>query len=379
MNHQITNTKMAARRVCTVAMQAAFVACAATAHADDDKKIFSFSGFGTLGAVHSSLSSGDYVADQFQPKGAGASASWSSSVDSKFAFQVDAHITDQLSSVVQIIARQQTNNTFSPRIEWANVKYAFTPDLSVRIGRTALPIFASSETRLVGFSNPWIRPPIETYSLNSITNADGIDVSYRHSFGAVKNTTQVWYGTTKVDVVSGNGAVLSGLKATSIKGIANTIEHGALTARVSAVKSAFELPITATYKLNFESTVINLGATYDPGDWFIQGEVSHSKLAPVARAQMSAFVTAGYRWKSWTPYASYSRIKPADDLTQLALIQQSTASLGVRWDVRKNMDLKVQLDRVSVANGSIGYFTNAKPALAGKSANVVSVSLDYVF
>jgi hypothetical protein len=43
------------------------------------------------------------------------------------------------------------------------------------------------------------------------------------------------------------------------------------------------------------------------------------------------------------------------------------------------MDLKVQLDRVSVANGSIGYFTNAKPALAGKSANVVSVSLDYVF
>lgn len=375
MSSRKHNIQSMPRQIGVVMVHAALAVFACSAHAEETGKMFTFSGFGTVGLTHSSQEKGDYVADVFTRSGAGYSSSWSSNVDTKAAIQVDAKFNDQLSAVVQIISKPRPDNTYTPRIEWANVKYAVTPDFSVRVGRTVLPTFFTSETRLVGFSNPWIRPPQETYRLISFTNSDGIDLSYRMSFGPVKNTIQAWGGNTKVDIVSSNNTVSAGLKGQNIRGFSDTIEYGALTARLSTTSADYKFVGRDAIPVK----VVNLGAVYDPGTWFVQGEVSRYTAGTSLRAQLAWNVTAGYRWNNFTPYIGYSSIKPNDNQVRLALRAQNSTSLGVRWDFRKNMDLKVQFDRVDLQTGSTGYFQNVKSGLAGKSANVASIALDYSF
>lgn len=375
MSSRKNNRKSMARRVGVVMVQAAFAVLASSAYAEEGNKMFSLSGFGTFGLTHSSLDKGDYVADVFTRSGAGRSSNWSTNVDTKAAVQLDAKFNDQLSAVVQIIAKPRPDNSYTPRLEWANIKYAITPDLSVRIGRTVLPTFMTSDTRLVGYANPWIRPQQETYRLISFTNSDGIDISYHTNFGALKNTVQVWAGSTKVDIVSSNNTVSAGLKGEKIRGISDTIEYGALTARISTTSADYKFVGRAAIPVK----VVNIGAIYDPGNWFVQGEVSHYNAASSLRAQLAWNITAGYRWNDFTPYIGYSSIKANDDQVKLALRAQNSTSLGLRWDFRKNMDLKVQFDHLKLQSGSNGFFANVQPGLAGKSTNVTSIALDYTF
>jgi hypothetical protein len=352
---------------------------AAAAHADDLPQMFKVSGFGTFGAVHNSLQSGDYVADVFEPNGAGYTRSTAYGVDSKLALQIDAKLMDNLTAVVQLVSRNRVNRNYLPSVEWANIKYAITPELSVRVGRTAMPTFMNSETRLVGYANPWIRPPIETYSLRSTTNADGADVSYRHAFGPLNNTTQVWYGKTEVASVGTTGAVSNGVRATKIVGIADTVEYGSLLVRAGVTAIDFRLNAGKGAYVFAKANVYNVGATYDVGTWFVLGEWTKTDFGIVQRAQQAKYVTAGYRWNKFTPYATYSKVDVDDNQIKLAVRAQDTKSAGLRWDFMKNTSAKVQFDQVQLAPGSYGFFTNAKAGLAGSRAKVLSAAVDFVF
>jgi hypothetical protein len=362
---------------------AAFVSLAmaslcVNAQAEDGDKMFSLSGFGTAGVVHSSNNKGDFVTDSYEKTGAGYSDATSVGVDSKFAMQLDARLTDSLSGVVQLLMRQHADGTYKPKVEWANLKYAITRDLSVRVGRIALPVFMASDTRLVGFANPWVRTPVETYGGFPVSNSDGVDASYRHNFGGVSSTTQVAYGKTKVDVVNASGSISKDLHAT-ITSLGDTVEVGALTAKLGWTRSDIELQAAPTVLLKFQSKIVNLGAVYDVGTWFVQGEVTRTSLGTVKRATRNAYVTGGYRIGQFTPYVGYSMITPDDEQVKLQLIKQHTSTLGLRWDFRKNMDLKLQAERIGLADGSTGMFTNIKPGLAGTSGTVLSAAVDFVF
>src|SRR5438105_13944045 len=133
----------------TLAMSACLgVGCAAAETA------VSFSGYGTVGAVHSDNDQGDYLVDAFKPNGPGASHSWSADVDSRFGAQVSAQFTPQISAVLQVLSQQRFDNSYRPTVEWANLKYDVTPDLSVRAGRVVLPVFMVTDSRRVGYANP---------------------------------------------------------------------------------------------------------------------------------------------------------------------------------------------------------------------------------
>src|ERR1700733_14322393 len=104
-----------------------------------DTSIFQFNGFGTAGVVHSGDSQADFVSNPAQPKGAGFSDSWSATPDTKLGIQLQVTPIDRLSAVVQVMSQYQYDGTFRPDLEWANVKYQLTPDLSIRAGRIAVP------------------------------------------------------------------------------------------------------------------------------------------------------------------------------------------------------------------------------------------------
>lgn len=428
-----------------LAMCAALCCTAVGAEESALADMFQLRGYGTLGLTHSDLHSADFVANNLsQTEGAGYSKDWSPDVDSKLAVQIDAKFTGRLSAVVQLISESNYNSSWTgspnpryrPSLEWANLKYQITDELSVRGGRLVLPMLLMSEYRKVGYAYHFVRPPIETYSETAVTNFDGGDLTYRRDFGGRVNTFALFDGGT---------AVRAPARGTEghLFGFYDTFEAGFLTLHASytniEIKSADAL-FPAGFFTNFEAAAAGLpgavgmdaaaaaqflsdrydlaahwlrfhnyelGAIYDPGTWFMMAEVFAHRNDGLLGNLFSGWVSGGYRYKTLTPYATYARVKKSSGSESISLTglppplaaygaaingfvgginrqsnasSQQSFSMGLRWDVMKHLAVKGQYDRVDLDTGSHGLLVNIQPGFRpSSSANVLSATLDFVF
>jgi hypothetical protein len=395
------------------------------AAADDPKaSMFSFSAFGTLGLVHSSEDRADYTASSLQPNGAGYTHSWSPDIDSRLGAQVIAHFTPQLSAMLQVISEQRFDKTYKPYVEWANITYQPVPEFSVRLGRIVLPTFLLSDSRKVGYANPWVRPPVEFYGLLPIFGSDGADASYNLHVGDVVDTLVGTYGNARFRAPGGGE-----FGARRLWVIADTIEYRSLTVHIAFQSSSYtyraDSPLDALFdgfrqfgpqgialadKYDLDNKlaqVVTAGAMYDPGKWFMTGEWGRRNLHSAVGVSTAWYLSGGYRLAKFTPYLTFAEIKansntfdpglnvsalppylaaPAAGLnaglnTILASIaDQNTISVGARWDVMKNIDLKLQYDRIDLGATSAGTLVNVQPGFQrGGSVNLLSIAIDFVW
>jgi hypothetical protein len=390
-----------------------------------DPPMFSFSGFGTLGVVHSSEDRADFAGASFKPTGAGFTRAWSPDVDSLLALQAIANLTPRFSAVLQVESELNYAGSYRPHVEWANLKYQATPDFSIRIGRTGVPIFMVTDTRKLGYANPWVRPPVELYSLVAVTSNDGIDVSYRTALGSATNTIQLSGGRwdTKFPSLGGLGGTA---KSRGQWALIDTFESGFATVRanygashvtIDALAPLFDgfrqfgpegIAIADKYEIRKSPvTFIGVGASYDPGPWFTVAEWGRIEARSAVGGNTAWYVSGGLRRGKFTPYATYGHIKVDSDTSVPGLTlanlppflvgpatalngalnsilgakaAQQTVSLGLRWDFMKDADLKVQIDRTRLGSGSAGVLTNVQPGFRpGGSYNLFSVTLDFAF
>lgn len=349
-----------------------------------DLPIFKFGGFGTLGISYSSMGLGDYVLDNTIPKGPGLNSSWSANNDSRIGVQATASFTPKVSAVFQLISEYQADGNYHPKIEWANVKYAFTPDAYLRVGRIALPTFMNSDSRKVGYSYPWIHPPVELYRALSITNSDGMDASYRFQIGEAGNSVKVIYGKNRDERAT------STYFSRDIWGIFDTFEYGSATLRAGYQErnSSSHSRLTGVTGAWIRNSDLTVGASYDPGVWFAMSEWIQRKSTTKLDAM---YVSAGCRINKFIPYLAYSNNSPSSFLPgypapSAAAIKssrrsQDTVSLGVRWDFMKNTDFKLQYDRVKLSGDSNGYLVNVPVGvnLYGSKFHVISTVVDFTF
>lgn len=363
-----------------------FVACVANAEAAaTDQSQVTFGGFGTLGVSHSSMHLGDYTLDSTIPKGAGLSEDWSATNDSRIAGHLAAKFTPKVSGVLQIVSEYTAENTYQPEVEWANVKYAFTPDAYIRVGRIALPTFLDSDNRDVGYTYVWIHPPIELYRQLAIAHSDGVDAMYRVEIGEVGNTIRaIIYGENTIERATSKSI------SKDMWGIFDTIEYGPTTTHVGyqerlSASENLQTGITGAWVRNSD---LSVGVNYDPGNWFAMSEWIQRKSTTNITAM---YVSGGYRVKKFTPYLTYSQNSqgsfmpgfppPTSSSLRLANRSQSTVSLGVRWDFMKNTDFKFQYDHVKLSDNSNGFLANvpANVSLYGSKFYVVSAVVDFIF
>ena len=126
-----------------------------------DGPSYRFSGFGTLGLVHSSEDNADFTTLTTQPNGAGHTRNPSFSLDSKLGAQVDAKLTPDISATAQAAALLQKDNSFGPDLMLGFVRWQTSPTLALRVGRLSLPWFLISDYRNVAYSLPWTHPPVD--------------------------------------------------------------------------------------------------------------------------------------------------------------------------------------------------------------------------
>lgn len=432
----------------TCALAVLLICNTASAQSDDGgAPSLSFRGFGTIGVAHSTEDQADFLAQDLQGAGAGHGRAWSPDVDSRLGVQLNADITPQLSGVLQVVAEQRHDKSYRPRVEWANLKYEVTPDFNIRAGRIVLPILMVSDSRKVGYAQPWVRPPVEVYSLIPLTSSDGIDMSYRLSFGDVNNTLHVGIGLRDIsaglpdggDVIAKDGWVIS-----------DTLEYGNASLHVAYARSkvtveafrplfggyrdyaagAAALPfglgtqaaadasaLTEKYDPdNKRFTILSIGGSYDPGNWFVMAEWAQTESKSVYGKRQGWYATSGYRFGAFTPYVSYAEAKLKSNQSDSGLAAlsmtgspfidpfisglndgaaqlnaklneqlsgaaiQKTVSLGVRWDFARNAALKLQYDHSRLGSGSPGTLDHLQPGFEpGGKFEVFSATVDFVF
>ncbi|TWI69676.1 hypothetical protein IP91_00749 [Pseudoduganella lurida] len=382
---------------------------------------FSFGGFGTLTAVHSTERQADYTASPISPGTAGYGKQWAFDVDTRAGAQVRAQFDRRWSAVVQVVEERGVDHSYAPHLEWANVKFQVTPDLALRAGRIALPLFLTADYRKAGYALPWLRAPVELYSIMPISNSDGLDASYRWDGFGARHETQLMAGRASVDLAPG----ISG-RTDRVLGITHTASAGALTVRGTAARANLKIGGAEEYFDAFRSfgptgvaladrydianrnvVVLSAGFSYDPGGWFVMGEIGRVNTRSVLGDQTAGYLSGGYRIGTLTPYATYAKVDvnmPTSteglpvaglppQLGGLATLLntdlnnrlrsigvQDTASIGLRWDFARNFAWKMQLDRVQPKGGSMGTLTNVQPGFrSGHAFGVVSAGIDFVF
>ncbi len=328
-------------------------------------------GFGTLGLARSSERGADYVFDNLQPKGTGRSHEWANDVDSRLGLQLTANLSPSLSAVLQVVSEYRWDGTYTPMVNWANLRYAVTPALSVRVGRIALDSFMASDSRKIGYSNLTARPPTEVYRLLALRDSDGIDATYRYSGEEFVNTFTVLYGKRTVT----NTRAIN-VHSTDVAGLFERFEHGPLTLHAAYQQRRVDNQNPPLGKF------MSLGASYDPGPWFASAEwvkainYNASKLK-ITRAAW--YLNTGVRLGDFSPYVTVAALCPLSE-TGVAPVGQHSYSSGVRWDVRRNIDIKFQWDHIRLNDNSFGTLQNIAPGTRpGGHFNVISLLTDFVF
>lgn len=379
-----------------------------------------FSGFGTLGMVHASVRDADFSSTVLRANGAGRSERWSPDVDSRLGAQLDLS-RGRWSGVLQVVSEQNMEGNYRPRIEWANVKYQATPDLALRIGRIALPVFLMADYRKVGYTMPWLRPPVEVYGGLPISSSDGIDATWRWGRGDTRHATQAFFGRTDTRLFDERR-----VEAHGIAGLSHSIERGALSARLSALTAHLTTgvgdevfsPMRAfgpqgaaladRYAIAHKRvSMVSAGLSYDPGQWFVSAEAGHAQTHSLLGETTTMYAGAGYRFASLTPYLGFAKVRahganrdpglalaglpPRTQALGAALNAalnlylgtipiQTTFSTGLRWDLATNIALKAQYDRARPTDGSRGTLINTPSSFRyGQTVHVASVALDFVF
>ena len=119
------------------------------------------------------------------------------------------------------------------------------------------------------------------------------------------------------------------------------------------------------------------------------------------------YASGGYRFGKFTPFLTYGSVKQdsntSDPGLNLAALPpflvgpatglnaglnailgsaavQTTISVGSRWDLMRNVDLKLQYDHTRHGAGSPGTLSNLQPGFRpGGTVDLVSVALDFVW
>ncbi len=372
---------------------------------------WSLSGFGTLAATKTTTDQAVF-SNIGVPNGAKESPTLKA--DSKLGVQGTGKLNDMFSGTVQVLSQDNGHGNFKPGIEWAFLKAQALPSLAFRVGRIGAPLFAISDFRSVNYANLWLRPPQDVYSQVPISHIDGGDAVWQTSIGSTTLTAQGFFGTGRA-IVSGldvHAKKMGGLNLTAEFDNGITLRAGTSQAEIYVLNNPLAGLLAAIDHTPYASVAASMtnagkiahfsgvGVSYDRNDWVGNAEYTVKTTDGYLGNTTGWEVTLGHRWGAWTPFAMLSKCivddtnvnntipKSVRALAPLSFAVDSvvagqdtaerTASLGLRWDVMKNVALKAQADHISPDN-SHGMFNSAQAGFKPSAVNVYALSADFVF
>lgn len=391
------------------------------------------SGFGSAGVVRANTDfGGTFARDVSQLPG---TAGTRYGPDSRLGAQANWALGERVELVGQVVARDRSaDSVAADSVEWAFAAYRPLPGTTFRAGRLSADLYLLSDFRNVGFGYLSARPNVDYYGAMSLNNIDGLDVRHTWQLGDAEWSLKGGLGSARYDILRmrtrlNNAGMLVLSREKDGLTVRGTLARGTLRVRspeLQALRQGLDtlaaVPISSiaseaaqrSAALDFDNLGVKyaaLGLAYEKSDWLLQAEWMRITTGTTTLSGTAAYVLAGHRWGAFTPYVGLSRarslaaaatnpnwgnalaplspligqgtVAQAQQLGAISTgainsfrIDQSTRTIGVRWDFRAGMSLKAQWDNVKVSpRGGLLWGGDT----GGGRADVGSVVLDFVF
>ena len=367
------------RNTCRGAVCAVLTLAAATSARADVTT--TFSGFGTVGGTFTSNS--DYAFRHDASEFTGASNQFDIGLESRLGLQAKVDFGSGFSVTAQEVFRQRGDTDYDPGTEWLYVQYSPASDWQIRLGRVVLATFLFSDSRQVGFAQPWFRSPVEVYAALPFNNLDGGQVSWQKTVGRFVFGLDASYGNTSGVFQAGGLSITSHSK--DILNVAGTISYGDVMLRVAdtSLNVPTSIPLSATSSVNYQlhETFTAVGGQYDNGSAVVIGEWSKTKQndAPLLNEPLSVstqwYAAAGWHFGKFLPLVLYGHVKEEQSLLY-SPSQFGSWSANLRYDVATGFALKAEISRAQASNAQ--YWVTPNTA-SNAYVNVYSLGVDFVF
>lgn len=323
--------------------------------------------------------------------------------DSVLGLQVTFDISDKARAVTQVVANGW--NYWDPRIEWAYLAYDVSDQFTVRAGRMRLPFYYMSESLDVGYSYPWVRPPLTLYT-TEISNYDGFDATYLFRTGESNHRLSAYMGTFSfeensidrfVDIV---GDDVYGANWTTYwndwtfrAGYSHLRTKASFTANIMDEVDPVNIPgfglVTPVDGfVRFEGEIgeslefYSYSTSYDDGDWMALLEMGVIEVSEgnFIGDEVQGHFTLGYHLDRWMPYGGYGREYYKEALTgptsQFARAADRNYKLnffGMRYEIATGISAKLEWNHFYDFKGTVGPFEDADAAFGDGSFDKVDV------
>jgi hypothetical protein len=336
---------------------------------------FTVGGFGTLGTVKTNTDAAQFVRDG-QPSG--ATKTLSEKVDSNLAVQATARVNSWLSATVQILdAQRQYSSYMTADVSWAYLKIDPIENLTFKLGRVELPLFAISDSRDIGYANTWVRPPNEVYGLANLESLNGAQATYTLPIGPTHLSVTGFVGNSKLYI-----GVTSKYNGYDVHGGELRWETDWVTLRAGIATSKNPVPAAG---IADHYTFSGFGLLVDHNNIVAQAE-SVRRYDTAYQANVDAkgwYALGGYRFGKVLPFAWFAKTTVPDQGSYLVNYDisagQNTKGVGLRWDAFKSADLKFQFERVDPMGAKGISFAQSTPSFGKSTVNAISLAVDFVF
>ncbi|MCG8673348.1 MAG: hypothetical protein MI867_28420 [Pseudomonadales bacterium] len=370
----------------------------------------------------------------------GEYANWSHKTDSLVGVQASSRWNEQWGSAIQLVFRDRVGESFEDNITWAYLRFNPTSSVSLRAGRMGADLFMLSEYRNTGFAYLWVRPPIEFYGFIGFEHYEGLDVSYKLPLGVGMLSAKLMLGKSSQQLV--NDDLDINFKVDPAYGFNLRWETDSVRLHFSHSELSFDssaaeefridelldaLTLAQTFGWSELGPIINsldidnksiaytsVGFAYDVTPWVMQTEIAYiASDFDVFKPYLNYYFSAGYKVGDFTFYSMVARAENTKDPNQAPVapnipvipgfpseqiqavvdefsssiqsfyvavsIEQTTYSVGTRWNLRHNTALKFQWDCTFIDAVGKNLWETKSRLHEDQRVNTYSINLDFVF
>jgi hypothetical protein len=254
-----------------------------------------------------------------------------------------------------------------------------------------------------------IREPIEVYGQMPFYTYNGIEFIYSDIINKYFYSIQGSYGQEKFDIPIQTLNQVFKNEIKDLKSINFTFGNDIIEARASYLNGRISTSnptidrifasvsndLVNTYEMkDKKSEYFGLGLFLDYKNFIFSSEYGKRKINSFYISTSGFYTTLGYRVGSFIPYFSYAKVKMDDDtsvntgsegsyqLDYLIAIQnvaQDSKTIGFKYQINQNMDLKFEYQRIRPKGEYGGFNIDAENEDSISNSNIYSFVIDFVF
>ena len=335
---------------------------------------------------------------------------------SNIGIQMSFQANTKTQITAQLVARGEEE--WDMEAEWAYLSLSLSNSLTFRFGRQKAPLYLLSEYIELGYANPWVTAPDEVYGITGDSTYDGINLLYTVPGKRWDTTLQLMWGNNSFNnPVAGNISLndLLSLSVTSSNDsfslrLGYNLVSGDIPSLNAPLPAIPNTPIQAGDMLNFDEvkakiSYLTAGFIYDDNSWLVMSEYAQLEIEGWLSDVTGSYLTAGYHFNKLMPHITLAKMKNKDpsarnigtvissstgatlalpgamvgSIADTFIVQnQTTCTLGLRYELLPAVSLKAELSHITDFNGSNGQFLTSSPP-AGGHVNLMKFSIDSVF